>query len=142
MVSFGYTFCPDICPTALATIAAAMRELGSQSNQVQPLFITLDPERDTPEKLASYVRWFHPSIIGLTGTAEELKQLAERYRVRYSFVGKGEKEHYTLDHSANLYLIDQEGKLSGILPHGLPPEALVSAISALLEEGKGERVGG
>lgn len=134
VVTFGYSFCPDICPTALATIAAAMQELGAESDQVQPLFISLDPDRDTPEKLARYARWFHPRMIGLSGTPQELGQVAEHYRVRYSFVGKGQKEHYTLNHSANLYLIDAEGRLSGMLPYGLPPDALVRAIRPLLAD--------
>jgi protein SCO1/2 len=134
---FGYTFCPDVCPTALATVAAAMRELGPDAERVQPLFVSLDPDRDTPEKLGPYVHWFHPSMIGLTGAPEELEQVAKRYQVRYTFVGKGEKEDYSMDHSANLYLLDAEGKLSGIMPHGLPPEALVRAIRQVLRGGSG-----
>jgi protein SCO1/2 len=132
---FGYTFCPDVCPTALATVAAAMRELGPDADRVQPLFVSLDPDRDTPEKLEPYVHWFHPSMIGLTGSPDELKQVAKRYQVQYEFVGKGEKEHYSLDHSANLYLLDAEGRLSGILPYGLPPDALVRAIRQALDGG-------
>jgi len=129
---FGYSFCPDVCPTALATVAVAMRELGADAQRVQPLFVSLDPDRDTPDKLEPYVHWFHPSMIGLTGTPEELEQVAKRYQVRYTFVGKGEKEHYTMDHSANLYLLDTEGKLRGIMPYGLPPDALVRAVRQVL----------
>lgn len=142
VLSFGYTFCPDVCPTALATVASALRQLGADAEQVQPLFISLDPDRDTLDKLRQYVQWFHPSMIGLTGAPGELKRVAESYRVRYEFVGKREEERYTVDHAANLYLIDREGKLTGILPHGLPPAALVDAIRRSLGEGETHPEGG
>ncbi len=139
VLTFGYTHCPDICPTALATVVAAIGELGADSARVQPVFISLDPDRDTQQKLASYVPWFHPAMIGLTGTPEQLADVAGRYRARYQFVGKGKTEHYSLDHSANLYVVDPRGELVAVIPHGLPPKVLVKAIRSALASGDEER---
>ncbi|MCB1800434.1 MAG: SCO family protein [Gammaproteobacteria bacterium] len=132
ILSFGFTFCPDICPTALATISLALRGLGDDASHVDAFFISLDPDRDTPDHLREYTRYFHRDLRGLTGTAEDLKTVADRYRVRYSFVGKGTDKHYTMDHSANLYVIDAQGKLFGILPHGLPPDAVTNSLKSAL----------
>jgi protein SCO1/2 len=133
VLSFGYTFCPDICPTALATVANALNGLtAAEADRVEALFISLDPDRDTPERLHEYTRFFHPKLRGLTGSAERLHEIAERYRVRYDFVGKSEREHYSLDHSASLYLIDGSGELFRILPHGLPPRALLESVRLAL----------
>lgn len=134
VLAFGYTFCPDICPTALATVAAAMTELGEDAARVQPVFVSLDPERDTPERLRSYVEWFHPRMIGLTGTAAELESVADRYRARYRFIREAGANYYTLDHSASLYVLDQQGRLARMLPHGLPPSVLVGAIEQVLDD--------
>jgi len=134
LLSFGYTFCPDICPTTLATMTAALRQLGADATQVQPVFISLDPERDTPKRLSEYVTWFNPRLIGLTGDAETLRQIADHYRVRYARVQAADADYYTLDHSASLYLLDRQGQLARMLPHGLPTDALVSAIEDLLQE--------
>ncbi|MEW8606564.1 MAG: SCO family protein [Candidatus Thiodiazotropha sp.] len=133
---FGYTYCPDVCPTALATISSVLDSLGDDSKRVDALFVSLDPDRDSAELLAEYTKHFHPRLLGLTGTAEVLKQVADRYQVRYSFFGKGEKVHYTMDHSASLYLIDSEGKLSRILPHGMPPKALYESLRSVLSSAK------
>ena len=134
LLSFGYTFCPDICPTTLATVNAAMDRLGTDATQVQPVFVSLDPERDTPERLHEYVNWFDPRLIGLTGSTEALAQIADRYRVRYARVQAADANYYTLDHSASLYLLDRNGELARMLPHGLPTDALVDAIAQLLRE--------
>lgn len=128
VVAFGYTYCPDVCPTALATISSALNSIGDQASQVEALFISLDPDRDTPEHLKAYTRFFHPQLRGLTGDADRLDQIAKAYRVRYEFVGKGSKENYSMDHSASLYVIDREGKLVRMLPHGLPAKALADSL--------------
>lgn len=134
VLAFGYTFCPDVCPTALATVAAAMTELGEDAERVQPVFVSLDPQRDTPERLRGYVEWFHPRMIGLTGSAAELDGVADRYRVRYRVVREPDADYYTLDHGANLYVLDRQGRLARILPHGLPPAVLVDAVTQLLDD--------
>ena len=129
VLSFGYTFCPDVCPTALSTVAIALNRLNpDEAEKVDPLFVSLDPDRDTLERLSEYTRYFHPRLRGLTGDVDQLDTVAEAYRVRYNFVGKGETTHYTMDHSGGLYLIDPQGKLFRILPHGLPPQALVDSL--------------
>ena len=132
IISFGYTFCPDVCPTALATMAIALRKLGDDAKLVDPLFISLDPDRDTPSHLREYTRFFHPRLQGLTGEPRDLKAVADQYRVRFAFVGKGEKERYTMDHSASLYVVDAQGKLFGILPHGLPPDAVANSLRSAM----------
>ena len=133
VLAFGYTFCPDVCPTALATIAGALNEIGGDAERVDALFVSLDPDRDTPEVLRQYTRYFHPRLRGLTGDPEALREVAERYHVSYAFVGKGENERYTLDHSANLYVIDEQGHLIQMLPHGLPPRALADSLRHALK---------
>lgn len=128
ILSFGYSFCPDICPTALATISSALDSIGDAAQQVDPLFISVDPDRDTPEFLSKYTQYFHPRLIGLTGNAEDIAEIAGRYHARYQFVGKGKTPNYTIDHTASLYVIDREGKLMTVLPHGLPPQALAESL--------------
>lgn len=138
VLAFGFTFCPDVCPTALATVAAALNSLGNQADEVDALFVSLDPDRDTPEKLHHYTRYFHPRLRGLTGDAETLREVADQYRVRYSFVGKGTREYYTMDHSANLFVIDPNGKLLRIVPHGMPPKVLADSLRLALRQGRQE----
>lgn len=134
VLSFGYTFCPDVCPTALATISAALNSIGKAAEQVDPLFISVDPDRDTPEKMRQYTRYFHPNLIGLTGSEAEIADIAKRYHARFEFVGKGETPNYTIDHTANLYVIDRKGKLMAVLPHGLPPQALADSLLSALNQ--------
>lgn len=133
VLTFGYTFCPDVCPMALSNIAAALEQIGSPADDVLVLFVTLDPDRDTPEHLRRYVRFFHPQIVGLTGTEEALQAVADQYRVKYSFVGKGTRTDYSLDHTANIYILDQGGTLARMIPHGLPTEIMVRTLRSILD---------
>jgi len=111
LVFFGFTSCPDTCPTALLDIAAALEKLGPAADKVQPLFITVDPQRDTPVVIGDYTRSFDPRIIGLTGTPEQIAAVAREYGAYYAprKIGSG-PEDYVLDHSSYLYLMDPEGK--------------------------------
>jgi cytochrome oxidase Cu insertion factor (SCO1/SenC/PrrC family) len=110
LVFFGYTYCPDICPTELQVISAALDKLGSKADIIQPIFITIDPQRDTPEILKQYVANFHPRLIGLTGTPEEIAAVAKAYRVYYARVaGKESANDYLMDHSSIVYLMDTKG---------------------------------
>jgi cytochrome oxidase Cu insertion factor (SCO1/SenC/PrrC family) len=129
LVYFGFTTCPDICPTDLQAISLAMDQLGADADDVQPLFITLDPERDTREHLADYVTMFHPRLLGLTGSAEAVERAADAYRVYYKRVDfdKGDG-YYTVDHSAFIYLMDRDGKYLGFFPPGTPAEKMVEMI--------------
>ena len=111
LVFFGFTFCPDVCPTALQVTSAALEKLGPKAARVTPLFITVDPERDTPEQLKSYVGSFHPSLVGLTGTQAEIDAVAKAYRVYFKRV-KDERSSagYTMDHTSIIYLMGPDGR--------------------------------
>ena len=110
LVYFGYTFCPDVCPTTLNAVAEAMDKLGPAAAKVQPLFITVDPKRDTPAVVKQYAAAFGPRIEGLTGTPEEIAKVAKEYRVYYAEhrTGSGPND-YSMDHSSVLYLMDPKG---------------------------------
>lgn len=137
LVFFGYTFCPDICPTELQTIAQAMDVMGDSGADVQPLFITIDPERDTPPVLADYVKLFHPSIIGLTGTAEQIAAVAKAYRVYYArSQGEPDPTQYLMDHSTFAYLLAPDGSFVTVFAKGSTPEQMVEAINAYRSRGR------
>jgi protein SCO1/2 len=129
LVYFGFTYCPDICPTDLQAIGLAMDKLGAGADGVQPLFITLDPKRDTAEHLAEYVPLFHPRLIGLTGSAEQVQNAADAYRVYYKRVDFDDGgTNYTVDHSAFIYLMDRDGNYLGFFPPGTSAEKMVEMI--------------
>lgn len=118
LVFFGFTNCPDICPSGLQVISAALDKLGDKGAKVTPVFITLDAERDTPEKLAEYVRSFHPRLVGLSGTQEELAAVAKVYRVYAQKVtDESAPGRYTYDHAAIYYLMDAKGEFATHIPH-------------------------
>lgn len=132
VLSFGYTSCPDVCPTTLANVSALMRSLGARSREVVPLFVSVDPRRDTPQRLREYLAWFHPAIIGLTGTEAQLRRIAKQYGTFFSYQGDTETDHYEVNHSGSLYLIDREGKLARIVPYGMPPSQLMESVQSLI----------
>jgi cytochrome oxidase Cu insertion factor (SCO1/SenC/PrrC family) len=109
LVYFGYTYCPDICPTELLTMSEALLLVGEEASKIQPLFITVDPERDTVEVLRSYVAAFHPQLVGLTGTPEQIADVARAYRVYYAKAEGGGANDYLMDHSSFVYLMDENG---------------------------------
>ena len=133
VVVFGYTFCPDVCPTALSTVAAAMALLGAKAEAVQPLFITVDPDRDTPAVLAPYVAAFDSRLIGLTGSPAQIRQVTKDYRV-YVAKGEGGGDAYTVDHSAFIYVIGPDGRLLTYLKHDATPEAMAKALEHLMTQ--------
>ena len=135
LLFFGYTFCPDICPTELSNLAAVLDGLGDQSDQVQGLFVSLDPQRDTPEVLRDYTRYFNPALIGLTGEGAEVDRIAGQYRVQYQRHERADGR-YSLDHSANLYVIDRQGRLAAVVPYGLPPEHVLRLVQDMLAQGE------
>jgi protein SCO1/2 len=110
LLVFGFTYCPDVCPTELQVVSAALDEMGARAVDIQPLFVTIDPARDTPETLALYVKNFHPRLIGLTGTEEEIKNIASAYRVYYARAKGGSGADYLMDHSSIIYLMDRDGR--------------------------------
>ncbi len=129
LVYFGFTYCPDVCPTDLMAIGQALELLGPDGDEVQPIFITLDPARDTAEHLAEYVPLFHPRLIGLTGSDDAIRKAADAYKVYYAKVALGkEADDYTIDHTAYIYLMDRDGKYLGFFPPGTSAERMVEII--------------
>jgi len=110
LVLFGYTFCPDVCPTALATVSGALDNLGEDATKLTVLFVTIDPDRDTPAVVGDYVASFHPRVVGLSGSAEQIAAMASIYRVYYAKAESGNTEDYLVDHSAALYLMGPNGQ--------------------------------
>ena len=129
---FGYTFCPDVCPTTMAALAQAMRELGAKADNVQVLMVTVDPERDTPDKLNAYVTAFDPRFIGLSGTPDEIAHAAEPFGVVYEKHAGSPATNYLVDHTATTTVIDKEGRVRLIWPYGTPPEELAADLDHLL----------
>jgi protein SCO1 len=134
LVFFGFTHCPDICPAELQVIAAALDELGPKANEVIPIFITLDPERDTPKVLADYVMNFGPRFVGLTGSPEQIAEAAKAYRVTYSkFQEEGAKpDDYTIDHSALVYLMGKNGEFLAPFAYGTPAAKMAEGLRSYL----------
>lgn len=134
LVYFGYTYCPDICPTSLASTAAGLNLLKPEElAKVAMLFISVDPERDTPARLKEYAEFFHPAIVGVTGTPENLAEIAKRYGVFYAkqkvaTAGDG----YVVDHSADTYVVGRDGKLVSKIAHAAPPVDVAAEIRKYL----------
>lgn len=110
LVYFGYTYCPDVCPTELQTMSQAVDQLGDEGKKVTPVFITIDPERDTVEQLAAYAEHFHPRLVALTGSAEQIAAAAKAYRVYYGKVESEGATEYLMDHSSIVYFMDADGR--------------------------------
>jgi cytochrome oxidase Cu insertion factor (SCO1/SenC/PrrC family) len=132
LVYFGFTYCPDVCPTDLLQMALAMDQLGQAGEMVQPVFITVDPERDTAEHLRGYISLFHPRFVGLTGDAIAIQAAAGAYRVYYKKVERDDSSDYTVDHSAFIYLMGRDGEYLGFFPPGTSAERLAETIRPLL----------
>ena len=111
LVFFGYTSCPDICPAGLQLMAGALDKLGAKAERITPIFISVDPQRDTPEKLAAYLKNFDPRLVGLTGTPDEIAAVAKAYKVYYAKVPSKERpDDYTMDHTSIIYVMDPKGE--------------------------------
>lgn len=136
LISFGYTYCPDICPTTLVAQAAILRALGERAAGVQPVFITVDPERDTPEVLQRYTSYFHPRIIGLTGSPELIARAAEHFRVRYERVQEpgAPADAYHVDHTAGMFLLGPDGSYIRRFAYETPAAEIAERLAALLDE--------
>ena len=129
---FGYTQCPDVCPTTMAEMAAVLKELGPAAEEVQVLFVTLDPERDTQELLASYVPAFDKRFLGLRGSPEDTARTAKEFKVFFSKVPGAEPGSYTMDHTAASYVFDRQGKVRLFVRHDKGPAALAHDLRQLL----------
>jgi len=128
LVYFGYTYCPDVCPTELQTMSDAIDQLGSKGDAVQPIFITVDPQRDTPEQLKGYAENFHPRLIALTGSAAEIAEVARAYKVFYQPVKQADGE-YLMDHSSIVYLMGRDGRYVTHFGGNLTAEKMAAAIA-------------
>ncbi|RJG15792.1 SCO family protein [Massilia cavernae] len=132
IVFFGFTQCPDVCPTTLSEMAGAMQQLGKQADDVQVLFITVDPERDTQELLAQYVPAFDKRFLGLRGTPEQTAKVGKEFKVFYAKVPGKEPGSYTMDHTAASYVFDRNGKVRLFVRYGQGVEPLVHDLKQLL----------
>ena len=133
LVFFGFTSCPDVCPAGLQVMTAALDRLGAKAERVTPLFITIDPERDTPERLAQYVKSFHSRLVGLTGTPAEIQSAASAYRVFHKKV-RDEKSasDYTMEHTSIIYLMDPAGEFVTHFTHATPVETMAASLARAL----------
>jgi len=132
---FGYTQCPDVCPTTMAELAEVKKSLGADGDKVQGVFITVDPERDTPEVLKNYVASFDPGFVALRGTPEQTAAAAKEFKVFYAKVPGKAPGSYTMDHTAASYVLDREGKLRLFVRYGSGAPALAADLKALLKAG-------
>lgn len=134
LVYFGYTYCPDICPTALAFTAQGLKRLTEEElANTQVLFISVDPERDTLEKLRDYGPFFHPKILGMTGTPAQIEEIAKRYGASYRKQETNSAGGYVVDHSSNLYVVAPDGKFVNTLAHGAMAEDIAAAIRTAMK---------
>jgi cytochrome oxidase Cu insertion factor (SCO1/SenC/PrrC family) len=127
IVYFGYTYCPDVCPTDLMAITQALDALGPAAEDIQPVFITIDPERDT-KLLADYVAAFHHSFVGLTGSPEEIRKVANSYKAFYVKVQDGRSGDYSIDHAGVIYLMSRDGAYLGFMPQQTSPDRLTEIL--------------
>jgi protein SCO1 len=131
LIYFGYTYCPDVCPTELQTMSDAVDRLGAKGDQVQPIFITIDPARDTREQLKGYAENFHPRLLALTGSTAEIAQVARAYKVFYQPVKQGEGA-YLMDHSSIVFLMGRDGKYLAHFGGSFTAEQMAAAIAKQL----------
>jgi protein SCO1/2 len=132
VVFFGYTQCPDVCPTSLAELGDVMQKLGPDADRVQVLFVTVDPERDTPEILKQYTTAFDPRFLALSGTADQIRQTAASFKAYYAKVQGKNGSDYTMDHTAAFYLFDAKGEARVLAGHNSSADDLAHDIKALL----------
>jgi protein SCO1/2 len=136
LVYFGYTYCPDVCPTTLNAVAGALDKLGPKAKDLVPVFITVDPARDTPAVMKQYTAAFSPQIVGLTGTPDQIAHVAKEYRVYYAkhVTGPGPND-YSMDHSSIIYVMGPDGRFLAPLPADQSPDQMASAIGKLMNAG-------
>lgn len=128
LIYFGYTFCPDACPTALGTITAALNKMGPDAEQVTPVFITIDPERDTPQVMKEYASNFHPRLRALTGTIDEVTAAAHAYKIYFSKEAGTDAQNYLMNHSTFIYLMDRDGTYLAHFGPQATPDDIVAEV--------------
>jgi protein SCO1/2 len=135
LIYFGYTFCPDACPTALNNVSGALAKLGSVAEKIQPLFITVDPKRDTPQVMADYLKSFDPRIVGLTGSQAQADDAEKAYRV-YVAAQKSDGDDYLVDHSAYFYVMNPQGKFVNVIAGDVSGEQMADKLRAMMTHPK------
>lgn len=128
LIFFGFTNCPDVCPTEMQTISLALQELGDDASEVVPVFVTVDPARDTPDIMAEFVAAFHPSIVGLTGSEEAISDVKKKYRVYSQKQNNDDPDYYLVDHTSFTYLMGRDGDLITVFSYGVSAEEMASKI--------------
>lgn len=129
LIYFGYTYCPDVCPTALSLTGTALAQLeANELDQVQTLFVSVDPARDTVERLDEYSHFFHPSIIGITGSKDQIDDVTKRYGAYYKIIDTGSKTDYPVDHSSQTIVVGKDGAIAATIPHGTSPDEVVNTL--------------
>ena len=131
---FGFMHCPDVCPTTLSELNVVTERLGADAKHVQVLFVTVDPERDTLEKLGSYMGAFNPDFLGLSGTADEIAAVTQEFKVIYQKIEGSMPDTYSVDHSAGTYVFDRDGRVRLFVSYGANPDELTSDILQLIKE--------
>jgi protein SCO1/2 len=131
---FGYTFCPDVCPATLSKLNKALERLGKDADQVQVIMVTVDPERDTADKLGPYVRRFNPQFTGLSGTAEDIAKVAKEFGIFYEKKAVATAAKYLVDHTASVLVLDRDGRISLIWPFEIEAAAMASDLRVLLRK--------
>ena len=132
LIAFGYTYCPDICPTTLVEMAEILKRLGDRAKRLQPIFITVDPERDTGKVLKTYTEFFDPRILGLTGTPLLVRRAADHFKIRYAKVREPGAENYAVDHSAGMILLGPDGQFVGKFAFAMPVDEIVARLDKIL----------
>jgi protein SCO1 len=136
-IAFGFSYCPRICPVTLARLSEVFKDLGTAASEVQVLFVTVDPERDTPGRLREFLQFFHPTFLGATGDEEQLKTVRQAYGILATkAASENKKLGYEVHHSSSLFLIDREGKLRVLVPFGRSPGSISHDIKLLINKSK------
>lgn len=133
LISFGYTYCPDVCPTTLVEMAAILKQLGEQAGRVQPIFITVDPERDTGKVLQTYTEFFDPRILGLTGSPALVRRAADNFKIRYAKVREPGNDNYAVDHSAGMILLGPDGEFIKKFAFATPVDEITRQLKEILD---------
>jgi len=132
LITFGYTYCPDVCPTTLVEMAAILKQLGDQADRLQAIFITVDPERDTAKVLKTYTEFFDPRILGLTGSPALVRRAADNFRIRYAKVREPGSENYAVDHSAGMILLGPDGQFIRKFAFATPVDEIAAQLLEVL----------
>ena len=133
LISFGYTYCPDVCPTTLVEMATILKQLGEQAERVQPIFITVDPERDTGKVLQTYTEFFDPRILGLTGSPALVRRAADNFKIRYAKVREPGNDNYAVDHSAGMILLGPDGEFIKKFAFATPVDEITGQLREILD---------